>query len=463
MDASRIRGRTAPGPSLVLTALAAALLAGAAAVPARAAAPPALTVYTRDLGFVREWRTLELAGARDTVRIADLPERLDFTSVRLVPGGARVTRLAYRWDVASGDGLIDNARGRQVRVTSRGDRVTEGTLVAADGSWLVVRADDGSLTTLSRAAVETVRLATPPASLSLRPALEAVLADAKRGRVEAELSYLTGGLSWSAEHTVVRLGDGEAVWSATVTVENTTGRDYVDATLKLVAGEPHRETPRAAPMPMKAMAMEAVRSDAGGADLSEESFSEYHLYTLDRPATLRAREQQSFSMIEPRTVKVTPRYVVRGGDPRGVMTRMEIVNAKESGLGLPLPGGRVRFYEADASGAPQFTGESSIKHTPEGEKLTLEVGAAFDLATERRELYNKRISDREREYAVEVKLRNRKKGDVVILVDESVAGDTEITQKTHDFTRKDAGTIEFSVPVPAGKEAVVRYTARVRY
>jgi hypothetical protein len=111
----------------------------------------------------------------------------------------------------------------------------------------------------------------------------------------------------------------------------------------------------------------------------------------------------------------------------------------------------------------QFTGEARIGHTAEGEKLTLDVGSAFDLAAERRDLYNKRISDREREYAVEIKLRNRKKTNVEILAQESVGGDIEITQKTHEFTRKDAGTIEFKVPVPAGKEVVIQYTARVRY
>jgi hypothetical protein len=389
--------------SLVVSLPVLGLLLAFAAVAS--AAGPAVTVYTRDLGFVRETRTLELAGGRDTVRLSDLPERLDFTSLRLVPAGAaRVTRLAYRWDLASGDAFLENAVGKRVSVSSRGERMTEGTLVASDGSWLVVRTDDGALSTLARGAVEAVRLATPAARLSLRPTLEAVLEDGKRGSAAAELSYLTGGLSWSAEHTVVRRGEREAVWSATVTVENSTGRDYVDATLKLVAGEPRRDQARPMPM-MRAMAMDAETKMAGAADLSEESFSEYHLYTLGRPATLRGREQQSFTMIEPRTVKVTPRYVYRGGDARGVMSQMQIVDSKEAGLGLPLPGGRVRFYETDPAGAPQFTGESSIKHTPEGEKLTLEVGAAFDLAAERRDLYNKRISDREREYAVEIASR----------------------------------------------------------
>ena len=109
------------------TFLPAALLA--ASIPAAAAAGPAVTAYTRDLGFVREWRTLEISALSDTVLLGGVPERLDFSSVRLSPeGAARVARLAYRYDVANGDGLLEKARGSRVRVTLRGDRSIEGTL-----------------------------------------------------------------------------------------------------------------------------------------------------------------------------------------------------------------------------------------------------------------------------------------------------------------------------------------------
>jgi hypothetical protein len=140
-----------------------------------------------------------------------------------------------------------------------------------------------------------------------------------------------------------------------------------------------------------------------------------------------------------------------------------VMNESAAGLGVPLPAGRVRFYEPDAGGALQFSGETAIGHTAEGEKLTLDVGQAFDLVAERRELYNKRITDREREYSVEIKLRNRKKTNVSIVVQEGVSGDVEVLKKTHEFTRKDANTLEFEVPVAAGKEVVVGYTVRVRY
>jgi hypothetical protein len=444
---------------------AAALAAACSMMVAGAAhATPAVTLYTRDLGFVRETRTLDRSSARDTVRLEDVPQALDFGSVRLAlaDATAKVTRLAYRWDVASGDGLVEKAVGRRVSVTSRGERVTEGTLVAADGAWLVVRGTDGALQSVARGAVETLRLPDPPSGLVLRPAIEAVLEGGRRGRVEAELSYLTGGMSWSAEHVVVRKGEGAATWSTTVLIQNATGRSFEDATVKLVAGEPRRAG-GPVPLPRGGMVMEmAAKADAAPV-MVETPFAEYHLYALAGPATIRHGEQQSLVMHEPRDAKVTPRYLFRAGDPRGVAVQLEIVNERASGLGVPVPSGRVRFYEADPSGALQFTGETQVAHVAEGEKMTLDVGTAFDLVAERRELVNRRIADREREVGVEVKLRNRKSTAVTIVLEEPVGGNAEILKSSHPFERKDANTLRAEIPVPAGKEVVVGYTARVRY
>src|SRR3989454_4361080 len=119
------RGSFARAASLVALALALAL---GGSRSSRSDAGPAVTVYSHDLGFVREERALELGRDRDTLRVP-VPERIDFTSVRLVPRGARLLRLAYRYDVPSGDGALERARGGRVRVTLRGDRVVEGTLV----------------------------------------------------------------------------------------------------------------------------------------------------------------------------------------------------------------------------------------------------------------------------------------------------------------------------------------------
>jgi hypothetical protein len=123
----------------------------------------------------------------------------------------------------------------------------------------------------------------------------------------------------------------------------------------------------------------------------------------------------------------------------------------------------VRVYEPDESGALQFAGEMSIAHTAVDEKLTLDVGRAFDLAGEKKVTADKRVSDREREQSVEIELRNRKSAPVTIVVEEPVPGDTEVLRSTLPVTRKDANTLRFEVAVPAGKTMVLGYTVRVRW
>jgi hypothetical protein len=85
-----------------------------------------------------------------------------------------------------------------VTVTSRGDRVTEGALVASDGTWIVVRGDDGALNTLARTAVEAVRLADRSARFNARPTLEATLEGARGGRLIENHSPTSYGFVFSA-------------------------------------------------------------------------------------------------------------------------------------------------------------------------------------------------------------------------------------------------------------------------
>lgn len=431
--------------------------------PVAQAAGPSLTVYSRDLGFVHETRSLAALTGRDTVRLEEVSNRLDFSSVRLAPTSGRVTRLAYRWDTASGDAFVERALGQRVRVVSEGDRVAEGVLVSADGGWLVVQGDDGAITTLSRPAVHELRLAKPSASLSLRPAIEAVLEGAK-GTTSAELSYLTGGLSWSCEHLLVRTGETTGTWSARVLLENATGRSFEDARLKLVAGEPARTGGgpiRPQPQMMRALAVSAEAD--GGAALTEAAFADYHLYTLAGTATLRDRESQSLVMIEPRAVKLAPRYLYRGGDARGVAIELEMVNTAKEGAGVPLPAGRVRCFQPDADRDLQFTGETSLKHTAADEKVTLALGYAFDLAAERKTTSDRRVSEREREFSIEIELRNHKATPARIVVEEAIGGDVQVTAQSAPSTRKDANTLQWTLDVPAGGKVTLTYTARHRW
>src|SRR5262245_11909602 len=220
-----------------------------------------MTIYSRDLAYVHENRTLDFGAGRASAVLTGIPDRIDVSSVQLVPAGqARVRRLAYAYDLAGGDRILERAKGGQVRVSLRDNRVVEGTLMGSDAGALMIRTDDGGLETVSRAAVDQIRVPKPPADLSYEPALEVALDGASGGRVAAELSYLTGGLSWSAEHTLLRTGEKAGQWSSAVTVENTSGRAYDVPRLGLVAGDPRRGGSPTPPMPM--MQRMAVSAEA---------------------------------------------------------------------------------------------------------------------------------------------------------------------------------------------------------
>jgi hypothetical protein len=148
-----------------------------------------------------------------------------------------------------------------------------------------------------------------------------------------------------------------------------------------------------------------------------------------------------------------------------VWVMREFTNSEENKLGLPLPKGRMRFYRRDeADGRIEFTGENELDHTARNELIRVKTGDAFDVVGERIRT-NFQGSNRQ-DYAeedFEIKVRNRKTEPIEVRVVEHLYRWTNwtITQKSDEFTKKDAQTIEFRVPLKPDEERTITY--RVRY
>ncbi len=66
---------------------------------------------------------------------------------------------------------------------------------------------------------------------------------------------------------------------------------------------------------------------------------------------------------------------------------LEFRNDKASGLGVPLPAGRIRVSRLDAAdNSLEFIGEDSIGHTPRDEKVRVKLGSSFDVVGERKQV-----------------------------------------------------------------------------
>nr|MBA2432605.1 hypothetical protein [Chthoniobacterales bacterium] len=146
-----------------------------------------------------------------------------------------------------------------------------------------------------------------------------------------------------------------------------------------------------------------------------------------------------------------------------VAVTLEFENKQANKLGMPLPKGRWRFYRRDSDEQVEFTGENEIDHTARDETVRVLIGHAFDLVAEtKRTNFAVNNPKRTAEESFEIKLRNRKKEPVEIVVREHLPrwSSWEIAAHSEQFTKKDAQTIEFVVPVKPDEERIVTYTVR---
>jgi hypothetical protein len=160
----------------------------------------------------------------------------------------------------------------------------------------------------------------------------------------------------------------------------------------------------------------------------------------------------------------------RGSGDYGIPTNKkvwvlrEFKNSQANKLGIPLPKGRLRFYQQDEDGQLEFIGENEIDHTPKDETIRVYVGNSFDLTGERRRTdYSVDSSNDWMEESFEIKLRNHKKEPVEIRVVEHLFryDNWTIKEKSNDFEKLDSHTIEFRVALKPDEEKIVTY--RVHY
>ena len=241
----------------------------------------------------------------------------------------------------------------------------------------------------------------------LSPALTWLLQSDRAAKVDAEISYITGGLTWEASYNVIAPESGDVLdmvgW---ITLQNHSGHTFENAHLQLMAGEVNKIAP-ATDFVSRSQAVEVTSAAPliGGAAATEKAFDEYHLYTLERPSTLENGETKQVEFLSATGVPSKRIYVYEGyllpdylrnnwayefQQPNVGMTSnkqvyimREFRNSAADHLGIPLPKGRMRFYRRDTDGSLQFIGENVISHTPKDETLRVYTGNAFDITAER--------------------------------------------------------------------------------
>ena len=426
-----------------------------------------LVIYNTDLALVRKVMDMDLSKGTQRVTFSEVSDRIDPTSVRLESpdGGVKLIEQSFQFALVSSQRILQETIGKPLTIRVKGGDIIQGTLLSSGGD-IVLRESGGRINVLRADSIERFEFPELPAGMVSRPVLVWKLDSARAGKNRVIVSYLTSGLTWHAEYSaVVNAAQTELELSSLVSLENSSGESFPDSQLKLVAGDIHRA---ASPRPLPRFAAKEAMMAAPAADqaggFQERGVSEYHLYELQGKTTVTNAEIKQISLFPPIKTAVQRKFVFDASrDPASVSVNIEFVNTEKDGLGMPLPGGKVRAYRLDTDNSPVLVGEDVMAHTPKNERVRLNLGNAFDLKAERKVMDNRTISARINEQEVEVILRNQKSQPATITVVESLHGDWEIVKKSQDFVRKDANTIEFIVNVPAGGQSAVLYTVRNKF
>jgi len=420
-----------------------------------------VTVYNNNLGVIKDVREIDIKKGISEIKIQGVAEMIDPTSVHIKLKG-NVLEQNYQYDLVSMDKILNKYIDNDILVS--GDKISvSGTLLSANRNQLVIRDKDGGLTMLPNVEEYQINVGELPEGLITRPTLVWLVESKDNAKQNVELSYQTNGINWHAEYVaVLNEKDTEMGLNSWVSVENNSGATYKDAKLKLVAGDVNMvQGNYDKNIQVRYDAMEV----ASAPQFEEKEFFEYHIYNLQRPATIANNEIKQISLFEQDGIKINKIFRFSPGSWRSngkVAVIVEFKNSENNNLGMPMPKGKVRLYKSDGENI-EFIGEDLIDHTPRNEKLSLKVGDAFDIVAEEITEKQKRISDKITETTYLTTIKNRKKEEVVVEVKKQLYSSWEIINTNIDYEKIDAFTVIFKVPVKADEEKELRYTVRYKY
>ncbi|MGH8046264.1 MAG: DUF4139 domain-containing protein [Chthoniobacterales bacterium] len=459
------------------------------------AADPALTIYNQNFAVVRDTVPLDLKAGVNEVRFSGMTATAETDSVILRdPSGAvklQVLEQSYRNDPVSQQLMLSLNEGKTidflVREPNKSDHTVPGKIIrsgyGAGGQNItqpIIEVDGKLQFSLPG---EPMFPALGDDTI-LNPTLSWTLNASEDAKLEAELAYVTGGLSWHADYNLLASDGSDKIdlvgW---VTFDNRSGKTFRNAKIKLMAGDVNKIQP-------SQIAVDGLRRNEDKSMLekedvpvTEKAFSEFHLYTIARPTTLRDSETKQVEFVRAQGVTAKRLYVYDGGTMeygnyyrytgtgdygvpmnKKVWVLREFKNSEANNLGMPLPKGRLRFYQQDDDKSLEFIGENEIDHTPKDETIRVYVGNSFDLTGERRRTdYKVNTSNDWMEEAFEIKVRNHKKEAVEVRVVEHFFryDQWKMKAKSDEYTKLDSHTVEFRMSLEPDEEKTITY--RIHY
>ena len=458
--------------ALVLAGVPLAAQAQTAAVPPSeqsAQGDVSVTIYNNDLALVQDTRTLTLPAGRTRQEFPDVSARIRPETVTLAAAGTSIVEQNFDFDLLTPQKLMDKAVGQTVTLVrtnpQSGAETSERARVLANNGGTIVQV--GNRIEVLGSGQGRVVFASLPPNLRARPTLSVTLDSASAGARPVTLNYLSNGFGWQADYVALfNEVAGKIDVQGWITLTNTTGTSFANATTLLVAGVPRSDgsrgtTPRYGNSPSR-----NVPGNRPGTETSaREKLGDFYIYPLKERTTIANAQQKQVSFLDVGGIPAAKAYFYRNGwldtsdEAKSVDTVLRFSSSRDGGLGDALPAGTVRVYMRDARGQPQFIGESGIPHTPMGSRLALKTGEAFDVKVQPTVVKREALSPWVWRTTMHHKLTNARPQPAIVELAQagldSWWNDTRIESESLKSDRTNSDEALWKVTVPANGEASV--------
>lgn len=318
---------------------------------------------------------------------------------------------------------------------------------------------------------------TLPENLQTEPSLSLGISASQEGKKVLDLMYLTGGLHWSANYVAEFMKENELNLKSWVSINNTSGIDYNNARVQIVAGDANMtyRSIAARPMLMKAVSMNSAdNAIAEGASMPvEESVGEYHVYTLPEKITIANNQTKQVSLLSKDKIKYQKEYRLSSplyfniNSNNGEFKKqnsdiyIKLTNNTESNLGEPLPQGIMRFYDHDSKGNMLFVGEANFRQLAVGEETEMRIGRSFDVSASGKIVSSQKIADNTAEAEIKITFNNAKQEPVTLIFDQHINYDWTILSENIKGKKYNAHTMRWNVDIPAQGTAELNIKLRI--
>jgi hypothetical protein len=445
-----------------------ALAAGAG----RAADGPglAVTIYNQDRALVDDVRRMEIAKGRQRLELKDVSAAIQPETVTLEAPGVAIVEQNFDFDLLTPQKMMEKAVGHQVQIVrtnpGNGAQVTETATVLSANEGVILRIGDRVEVLRDDDVPTRVIFDGVPQDLRAQPTLSVTVDSDHTGERLVDLSYLTTGLTWSADYVALfDEADGKLDLQGWYTLSNTSGTPFTDAAVDLVAGDVGLGDGAAAGrrriVPQGSRGV--VRAGAERHTGPGEALGDVYIYRLPERTTVAQNQTKQVSFLDAQAVEARKVYrwsatgFVNANEPSHVQSVIAFANQGAHGLGASLPAGTIRVYQKDSHGASKFVGENHIDHTPQGSEMAIVVGEAFDVTVKPTIVTSQEISRTHQLVSIRYELHNAKDTPVVVELRQGGLYTRTSVMKHESLPGRqvDAYTRGWSAPVPANGDLVI--------